>query len=269
MTQVFISWSGEVSQKLAEELRKWIPAVLQFTRPYFTPNDIEKGAKWSAEISKSLSECQVGIICLTKDNHSRPWILFEAGALSKGLDSSKVCTLLFDLEPSDVSGPLTTFQATKFEKDDFKKLIASINDSGGDYKLQKEVFEQVFEMWWPRLEEAIKKALETGKTEKTRNIRSERELIEETLDLVRGISRTTMLPKTAGVFPNELARELVDSIESIMDLNRKLLSSGLNDCLAPLLRAASYVSRRSVSGGEELDERLASLRQQHEIFIPF
>jgi hypothetical protein len=44
MINVFISWSGDQSKAIAEELRNWIPSVLQFARPYFTPNDIEKGA---------------------------------------------------------------------------------------------------------------------------------------------------------------------------------------------------------------------------------
>ncbi len=43
-TKVFISWSGELSNKLAEAVRQWLPGVLQFVKPYFTPSDIEKGA---------------------------------------------------------------------------------------------------------------------------------------------------------------------------------------------------------------------------------
>lgn len=110
MTNVFISWSGEQSKAIAGELRNWIPSVLQFARPYFTPNDIEKGAKWGSEISKKLAESNVGIICLTKDNISKPWILFEAGALSKDLDRAKVCSVLFGMETTDLSGPLTIFK---------------------------------------------------------------------------------------------------------------------------------------------------------------
>jgi hypothetical protein len=44
MINVFISWSGDQSKAIAEEFRNWIPSVLQFARPYFTPDDIEKGA---------------------------------------------------------------------------------------------------------------------------------------------------------------------------------------------------------------------------------
>ena len=42
-TKVFISWSGSLSQKLGEALRNWLPSALQFVKPYFSPEDIEKG----------------------------------------------------------------------------------------------------------------------------------------------------------------------------------------------------------------------------------
>jgi hypothetical protein len=92
MTNVFISWSGETSRKIAEELYRWIPSVLQFVQPYFTPNDVEKGAKWSSEIAQKLSDTHVGVICLTRENYEKPWILFEAGALSKDLGSGLIAS---------------------------------------------------------------------------------------------------------------------------------------------------------------------------------
>jgi hypothetical protein len=67
-TKVFISWSGNLSGKLGEALRDWLPTVLQYVRPYFTPNDIEKGAKWNSEIVKELEGSNIGLICLTRDN---------------------------------------------------------------------------------------------------------------------------------------------------------------------------------------------------------
>jgi hypothetical protein len=121
MTNVFISWSGQQSKEIAEELRNWIPSVLQFAKPYYTPSDVEKGAKWGSEISQKLAESNIGIVCLTKENFTKPWILFEAGALSKDLEQSKVCSILFGMENTDLTGPLTTFQTTNFNKTDFKK----------------------------------------------------------------------------------------------------------------------------------------------------
>jgi lambda repressor-like predicted transcriptional regulator len=183
-SKVFISWSGELSKKLAEELRGWLPSVLQFVKPYFTPEDIEKGTSWYPNIASELASSNVGILCLTKDNVENPWILFEAGALSKNFDKANVCTILFDLDTSDLTGPLTNFQATRFVKDDFRKLIATINDTGNEQKLPGDTLDNVFEMWWPKLEEKIKKLLQV-ETKTTQKKRHERELLEEILELCR------------------------------------------------------------------------------------
>jgi hypothetical protein len=184
-SKVFISWSGDLSKKLAEEIRVWLPAVLQFVRPYFTPNDIEKGTRWSNEISSELESSNAGIICLTKDNLSNPWILFESGALSKNFGKANVCTVLFNLDSADLTGPLTCFQATKFEKNDFKKLLVAINTTGGDVKLESAVLNDVFDMWWPKLESKIKNILDSNVTKNNTKVREEREILEEILELTR------------------------------------------------------------------------------------
>jgi len=183
-SKVFISWSGELSKKLAEELRGWLPSVLQFVKPYFTPEDIEKGTSWSSDIASELATSNVGILCLTKDNIENPWILFEAGALSKNFDKANVCTILFNLDTSDLKGPLTNFQATRFIKDDFKKLVITINDTGNEIKLPSDTLNNVFEMWWPKLEESISKILQ-AETKTTQKKRHDRELLEEILELCR------------------------------------------------------------------------------------
>ena len=184
-SKVFISWGGTLSKRLAEEVKKWLPSVLQFVKPYFTPDDIEKGARWESNIAQELSSSNIGIICLTKDNINRPWILFEAGALSKNLDKSNVCTILFNVDSSEITGPLTCFQATKFDENDFKKLIKTINNTGGDAKLESTVLDDVFAMWWPKLKEKVEQIINEYKDEPHGEERSDREILEEVLDLTR------------------------------------------------------------------------------------
>ena len=41
--KVFISWSGITSEKIGEALIDWLPKVIQRVKPYFTPEDLEKG----------------------------------------------------------------------------------------------------------------------------------------------------------------------------------------------------------------------------------
>lgn len=91
---VFISWSGERSRWVADALRDWLPAVLQSVKPWMSA-DIKKGTRGQTTISDKLDKVKVGIVCLTPENLQEPWILFEAGALSKAVDkNSYVCTYL-------------------------------------------------------------------------------------------------------------------------------------------------------------------------------
>jgi hypothetical protein len=188
-TKVFISWSGPLSQKLGEALPKWLPATLQFVKPYFSPEDIYKGTKWNSEISVELDNSNIGIICLTRDNIEKPWILFEAGALSKSLEKKGlVCTLLFDLEPSDFKGPLTSFQHTLFNREDFKRLVTTINSAEGDSSLEQTVLDKVFDRRWPELEAEITKILQSSDQAAKKELRSNREILDEVLELARSSS---------------------------------------------------------------------------------
>jgi hypothetical protein len=193
--EIFISWSGELSKELGEIFSNWIASVLQFVRPYFTPDDMEKGSRWSSEIAKELQESQIGIIVLTRDNLSKPWIMFEAGALSKQMEKAKICPILFGLEKTDLVGPLVQFQATSFTKEDMKKLVKTINNECGDNKLRDSVVDSVFEVWWPKLEEQVNLVMGKERDKGHEKLRSERELIEEILSLTRmSVSRTLREP---------------------------------------------------------------------------
>lgn len=215
-TKVFISWSGPLSQKLGEALRNWLPSTLQFVKPYFSPEDVEKGAKWSSEISAELETSDIGVMCLTRDNTEKPWILFEAGALSKSLERSRVCTLLFDLEPSDVKGPLTSFQATRFLKEDFKRLVCTINSAGGDSRLEGSVLDDVFDMWWPKLEREISAILNSNDKVAKKERRSERDILEELLQLTRMKSSPSPRPRLS----EAAIRELVDCLDELQFILR-------------------------------------------------
>ena len=105
--------------------------------------------------------------------------------LSKSLDRSRVCTLLFDLEPADVKPPLTTFQATRFNKKDFKRLIITINSSSGGetVQLQRDVLDSVFEMWWPKLEAEVNEIMRSHSEQSQGMRRSDRDILEEILEI--------------------------------------------------------------------------------------
>ena len=270
MTNVFISWSGQQSKEIAEELRSWIPSVLQFAKPYFTPNDIEKGAKWSTEISAKLAETNVGIICLTKENHSKPWILFEAGALSKDLEKSKVCSIIFGMENTDLTGPLTTFQTTVFDKTDFRKLMLSINEAGGDRALPRDTFDNVFNMWWPRLEEKVSKIIAKGSDEETGELRSERDLLEEILSLTRLTARRyRSIAPVRGSVPPGFVDHFLTVIDSTIDLYEQDEQKSLYSVLSQQFELCDYLIKSDNQFEDMFRARWTDQSRRFENVIPF
>ena len=153
--KIFISWSGERSNKIANILREWIPCVIQSIKPYVSSKDIDKGARWSTDIAKELEDSYFGIICVTKSNINAPWINFEAGALSKAIDKSNVAPFLFDINPSEISGPISQFQFTIFDKEDIKSLMTTINGLCSEGRLSDAHFERSYEQWYPALEKEL------------------------------------------------------------------------------------------------------------------
>ena len=183
--KIFISWSGKLSQELGNALKEWIPDVLQAVHPYFTPEDIQKGERWSSEIAKELEESMFGIFCVTSENLNSGWMHFEAGAISKSKDDAQVCPILFNLRPTDLTGPLQQFQATVFSEEEMLKLMRAINAKLGDQALTDARLERQFSRWWPELEKQINSILEQQIAPSEKPARSNRELLEEILTIVR------------------------------------------------------------------------------------
>ncbi len=150
--KVFISWSGLRSKYVADALRNWIPRVLQAVKPWLSAEDISTGARWSTEIATELEGTKVGIICLTPENQHNPWVMFEAGALSKTLSETFVCPYLYDLSPSQLSGPMSQFQAVLASKEGTAKIIQTLNRALNDNQLPATELDEIFDVWWPRLE---------------------------------------------------------------------------------------------------------------------
>ncbi|AEF89691.1 hypothetical protein DelCs14_2679 [Delftia sp. Cs1-4] len=159
---VFLSWSGERSRLVAEALKPWLKCVLQTTTPWISTTDIDRGSIWMNEIGNKLQDSTIGIICLTAENQKNPWILFESGALAKGLASNRVCTLLIDLQPSNISGPLAQFNHTPFDRDNMLKLIFGIN-SKLSIPVDPETLNTTFDAFWPTIQKDIEGILQRTK----------------------------------------------------------------------------------------------------------
>lgn len=187
--KVFISWSGNISWKVAVIFRDWLPSVIQSLEPYVSSEDIDKGARWSTDIAKELEDSTFGILCVTKENLEAPWLSFEAGALSKTMEKSFVTPFLFDIKRSEVQGPILQFQSTIFQKDDIKKMVQTLNKACGDTGIPEQRLDKSFEVWYPTLEKEL-----TEVKNKNPNINDEpatqdenhsSEILEEILELSR------------------------------------------------------------------------------------
>jgi hypothetical protein len=187
--KVFLSWSGEQSHKVAVVLRDWFPSVIQSLVPYVSSEDIDKGTRWSTDIATELADSTFGILCVTRENLTAPWLTFEAGALSKTMDKSFVCPFLFNIKRSEVDGPILQFQSTIFEKEDIKKLLKTLNKACGEDKLTDERLDKAFEVWYPTLEEELRKIEPLAKEEKQEKKQKQEipnnEILEEILELSR------------------------------------------------------------------------------------
>jgi hypothetical protein len=192
--KVFISWSGAISHQVALSLRDWLPSVLQAVEPYVSSEDIDKGARWSTDISQELEDSTFGIICVTPDNLQAPWVNFEAGALSKSLERSRVAPLLFGVDRTAVQGPLVQFQSTLAQHDDMQKLVGSLNSACDPARLDDARLDATFEVWWPHLEKQLASiAVKPSKSQTPQ--RDTDDVLAEVLELVRGQQKLLATPE--------------------------------------------------------------------------
>lgn len=205
--RIFASWSGDESRLIAELLKSWIPCVLQDADVYVSSQDIGKGERWLASVSSNLSEIDFGIIVVTKTNVNAPWILFEAGALSKSV-KGVVAPLLCGVENFEAAkSPLTQFQYVRPVQEEMRDLLAQINSYCAK-PLDQPQLDRVFAKWWPDFQlEYAKIELPDAKPAKkeTDNVRLqniEDGLSEVMFELRRMRSSQTIVPGPgAGVPP--------------------------------------------------------------------
>ena len=139
MADIFISWSKDRSLLFAKALRQLMadvlidPAVMppgppQAPGPFVPPSspgeslvflsqDLPKGGSWFQSLANTLENALAGIICVTPENRSSPWLLFEAGSLIRCDYTVALFPVLLDLPPTSLDGPLALLQATVIERD--------------------------------------------------------------------------------------------------------------------------------------------------------
>lgn len=182
--KVFISWSGSRSKALAIALKDWIPLILQYVKPWVSEKDISAGERWAQAIAGELESSNFGILCVTPENISSEWILFEAGALSKSMLDSKVIPILFGLELSDLRGPLSQFQALKVDQQGIMEAIKAIN-AVSENKASEDTINQLVPVLWHQLQDRIDNIPNPDGSGKQK--RPQSEILEELVSQVRGL----------------------------------------------------------------------------------
>ncbi|SHG45537.1 TIR domain-containing protein [Massilia sp. CF038] len=245
-----MSWSGNRSHATAQLLAWWAKCVIQASRPWISSEDLDRGSLWFSEINNNLSDTSVGIVCLTDENKDRPWILFEAGALAKGLSNSRVCTFLVDLEPKNITDPLAQFNHTKPLEDDMKKLARTLNAALGPNALDPNVLNDVCDVSWPKFKERFDQLLSDNPPAGPRVERDSNDVLGEILDSVRGMNqrvrqlenKSAITSWTGSAFPGldatmgNVKKWILTSLADGYTINDLINDVESNSSLSPKLR---------------------------------
>jgi hypothetical protein len=185
--EIFISWSGTTSRKVAEALKEWLPFVINETEAWVSSVDIESGQNWNQEILDKLATASFGIVCVTESNQESTWLNFEAGALVNAFGSGRVAPLAIDLSPTDIKKPLGQFQGPDASLNGIRRLVQSLN-SAATRPLDTARVDTAVDAFWPSLETKIHAAL-SGEGDISPRIRPDRELLEEVVASMRSLSQ--------------------------------------------------------------------------------
>lgn len=233
---------------MADYLSLWIKCVLQASQPWISTRHIDRGAVWFSEINDQLQEVSVGVVCLTKENKNKPWILFECGALAKGLSTNKVCTFLIDLECQDITDPLAQFNHTYPDEQGMRDLVKTLNAAMGDRALDDSVLNTVFETYWPQFESSFSRILHDNPPDEEVPPLTERDLLSEILAITRSNSKRlsaverqstlTTTESTIGTIPSSVERAVNLAVDMVFlghqdtEIFEAILSPGVSPLTA-------------------------------------
>jgi hypothetical protein len=165
-------------------LRDWLDDVIPSIAPWFSGDDIETGKFWQSELFKSLDRSTVGIVVVTPTNVNRPWLNFEAGRLSSGIESKGgvVMPLLVNLKSADITGtPLSTLNVVTFSESGVWKIVKAIHERTGNDMTAK-MLKDLFDLKWGELSDAVAAAIERAVAADADNAEPEEPNISKVLE---------------------------------------------------------------------------------------
>ena len=231
---------------MAKILRGWLPDVIQSLDPFMSSEDIDAGQRWGQTVAERLETTDFGIVCVTADNQDAPWLNFEAGALAKAIDTSRVVPLLIDVDPAQIKGPLAQFQAMRLDQKGLCSVLAAIN-ALMERPLTDDRLERGVQRSWLEIEPQLK-AIRAREAHHPPP-RTQEDLLQEVLERVREL---TKVPLSKG--ESLQRRRAVRRIVREFDAGASIKSS---DAIGVRAALAPEVSIRDIRGrlrDEELDD---------------
>jgi hypothetical protein len=129
-SSVFISWSGEISKSVSEELHNFLRHIFPEISIVISTSSIDAGTRWGIELDKVLEKSNFGIVTVTPGNLYAPWLLYEAGAMAR-IGANFVVPYCFGMGTEELVGPLHRFNGVNADK------------------------QNTFEAFWPKLENTL------------------------------------------------------------------------------------------------------------------
>ena len=182
---IFISWSGDRSEKLAGALKQFLSGTFPSLKVWMSKQDIKPGSRWGDELNQTLESNYFGVLCLTPENLNAPWLLYEAGALAKSVYKSIVVPYRLGLRPDDISLPLSQFQGVDADESGTWNLVQSLNSSL-EHPLNNIQLGSVFQNLWPPLKSQIEAILASPSPVAASDIERERQRVRSFCALVAG-----------------------------------------------------------------------------------
>ncbi len=167
MTKIFISHAHS-DMALASCLKQLIVGVfgdevsVDFSSDQSMGGGIPSGAEWLPWILEKIRESDVTIVLVTPESANRPWLMWEAGAVS-GIAlalgaGTVIIPLLFRLEKEKVPGPLAARQAEQGESDDgIRRVLLGIHSIVKEP--EERVLNYLFNDYIPKYHDAVRAAL--------------------------------------------------------------------------------------------------------------
>ena len=148
---VFISFSGEQSERLGNWLVSWIQKLFPEVTVYFS-NQYPSGGggPYIDHIRDYMAEASAAAFCVTAENVNSNWINYELGLASASPNLKSILIITLGIKPSDLPTPASLYHVAQFSKPVIEQFLTAIAKSA---RYDVPLFHRQFESAWPQMED--------------------------------------------------------------------------------------------------------------------